>query len=161
MTPRSLRAYRTAKAAGTKGQRRFTAREASLVEDQQILKKCNGCMPFLPLSPSGAMCLVTLWPLWLTWCMGRKVCFLVAVWASGGIAGFAGSEEDFISISCSGDWDWKLAGWRFRWKRVAMAAAGVCGGTRRGMSLSLGQWRCPRRSEKAERSETAPVCQLE
>jgi hypothetical protein len=36
---RSFRAYRRAIAAGTTGQRRLTAREASLVERQQILKK--------------------------------------------------------------------------------------------------------------------------
>lgn len=121
VTPRSLRAYRTAKAAGTKGQSRLTAREASLVDDQQILKKCNGCMPFLPLSPSGAMCLVILWPLWFTWCIGRKSFFLdVVVWACGGISG---SAEFFSSMAGSADGE--LAGWWFRWKRFAMVPATV------------------------------------
>lgn len=47
-------------AAMTKGQSTLTHLLAVHELFQQTLKKCNGCMPFLPLSPSGWMPFVIL-----------------------------------------------------------------------------------------------------
>ena len=42
-----------AMATGTIGHRMFTHDEMTLLLLKQIFKNLNGCMPFLPLSPSG------------------------------------------------------------------------------------------------------------
>lgn len=46
-------------------------REAPLVERQQIFKNLYRCIPLLPLSPSGCIPVVTLYPLWLILRMER------------------------------------------------------------------------------------------
>lgn len=50
-------------ATGTMGHRMLTQLEITLLLLKEIFKNLNGWKPFLPLSPSGSMPLVTSWPL--------------------------------------------------------------------------------------------------
>ena len=89
-TWRSGRAKCRTIAAGTKGQRTLTNVEAVDVDCHATLQKCIGCIPDLPLSPSGCMPFVTKCQLCLyvarTWCSAGlfAVGSLPAWWISVG-----------------------------------------------------------------------------
>ncbi|SRR6266536_3607012 len=141
---RSGRAYLTAIAGGTTGQRMLHSREALLVERQQILKKCHGCMPFLPLSPSGWMPTVTRWPLELTSCcrgaaVGRMLSLEVSWNGTPALAHvrFISTSSEVFSV-CSGSFVAFFLGLRVRLKMPMMAdlvRATICLGGRSMLSL--------------------------